>query len=1072
MIDPLLTGVVRNRILVLSLTLVVAAFGVFNLVKLPIDAVPDITNKQVQINTVAPSLGPLDIEKRVTFPIETALAGMPVLESTRSLSRNGFSQVTAVFKENTDIYFARQLVAERLNQARATLPAETDPQMGAISTGLGEVLSWGVEFAHPGGRGATVRSGEPGWQSDGSYITPEGQRLADSVSQAGYLRTVQDWIIAPQLKTVNGVAGVDAIGGYEKQYVVSPDPGKLAAYGISYFELAQALEAANLSVGADFVTRNGEAFLVRADARIRTIEQIAGAAVATRGGVAVRVRDVAAVSIGGGLRTGAASINGREAVVGTVQMLTGANSRTVAKSAGDKLKQVSLPPDAKVTIVYDRAKLVNATITTVEKNLMEGALLVIVSLFLLLGNVRAAIITALVIPFSMLITAIGMNVLGVSGNLMSLGALDFGLIVDGSVIIIENCLRRMAERQEYLGRVLDDRERRGEVVGATLEMVRPSLFGQAIILLVFAPLLTFQGVEGKMFSPMAITVMLALAGAFVLSLTFVPAMVALLMRGRVAENEVRLIARPKVRYAKALRWTLTRPWPVIGGGVAVFAVSLVVFMSLGREFIPQLDEIDISIEGPRIPSMALDQAIRLQTQAERAIAQEPEVAVVYSKIGTGEAATDPMPQSFSDTFIILKPKDTWPDPHISKDALIAKLDKRLDPLVGSVFEFTQPIQMRFNELIAGVRGDVAVKIYGENLDTMGAAAAQVARILSTVRGAQGVRAEQTVGSPTFDVQFDRETIARLGLTMQEVADTVAVALGGRASGQVFEGDQRFDVVVRAADATRNDLDAIGALPVMLPAQGSAPRASVPLRQLVHFAYTDGLNQVSRENGRRRVVVQVNVRGRDLGSFVAEAQKKVEGKVKLPPGGSIEWGGQFENLKAASARISLVVPITAVLIFGLLYMALGTVRAAVSVFSAVPMAVAGGVFSLALTGLPFSISAAVGFMALSGVAVLNGLVMMSSILKRLADGLALDDAIMDGAIERFRSVVMTAIVPSLGFVPMAIATGTGAEVQKPLAIVVIGGLMTATALTLFVLPAISSLLLRGVRPTPATEGAPT
>lgn len=1063
MIGRILDLSVRYRWAVVALVALVSAWGLFNLIRLPIDAVPDITNKQVQINSVSSALAPAEVEKLVTFPIETAMAGIPGLQSTRSISRNGFSQVTVVFTEATDVYFARQQVAERLTQARESLPEGVEPSLGPVSTGLGEVLMWSIAYERPA-KGARVVDGQPGWQSDGAYLTPAGERLVDPVAQAAYLREVQDWIVRPQMRGVPGVAGVDSIGGYEKQFVVAPDPTRMAAYGISFSDLSRALQAANLAVGANFVERGGEAFLVRSDSRVRGLGEISRAVVATRQGVPVTVRDVADVSLGGALRTGAASMNGDEVVVGTVLMLTGENSRTVARASAERLQTLaaSVPPGIKVAVVYDRSKLVNATIRTVEKNLAEGALLVIVVLFLLLGNFRAALITALVIPVSMLMTAIGMNRLGVSGNLMSLGALDFGLIVDGAVIIVENSLRRLAERQHREGRLLTLNERLGETREAAREMIQPTVYGQAIILLVYAPLLTFTGVEGKTFSPMAITVMLALASAFVLSLTFVPAMIALVVRGKVAEKEVRAVRWTKARYEPLLRRAVARPWPVIGGAVAVFALAAVTFTFLGREFTPQLDEKDLAVQALRIPSTSLEQSLRMQRQVERVIASFPEVAMVYSKTGTAEVASDPMPPNASDAFIILKPQKAWPDRRESKAELVARMEAKLEGLTGNVYEFTQPIQMRFNELIAGVRGDVAVKVYGDDLDALARTAGEIGAVLQTVPGAADVKAEQTSGFPTLDIALDRDAIARYGLTVEEVADTVAVAMGGRESGLVFQGDRRFDIVVRLPNPVRNDLDAVSALPVMLPGEG-ALRTSVPLRDVATFTYSEGLNQVSRENGKRRVVVQANVRGSDLGSFVTAAQRKVAAEVKLPAGAWVEWGGQYENLKAAQARLSLVVPLCFLLIFGLLFMALGGLAPAAAVFSAIPLALAGGVFALALRGLPFSVSAAVGFIALSGVAVLNGLVMMTAIRQRLLRGEPLDDAIIDGALERLRPVMMTGLVASLGFVPMALATETGAEVQRPLATVVIGGLITATALTLFVLPAICRFVLRAERP---------
>ena len=1075
MISGLMALSVRARWAVIFIIAILSGIGVWQLSKLPIDAVPDITNNQVQINTTDPGLSPIEIEKRVTFPVETALAGIPGLESTRSVSRNGFSQVTAVFKEDVDLYFARQQVSERLAQAQDDLPEGVQPQIGPVTTGLGEVFMYTVDFANPGGKGAPVKDGQAGWQSDGSFLTPEGERLTDDIARSAYLRTVQDWIISPQLRTVPGVAGIDSIGGFQKHYLVEPDLVKLSAYGVSFSELAKALEAANLSVGANFLERGGEAYLVRADARIRSIDEIADAVIATRGGVPVRVKDVAAVRIGGELRTGAASIDGHEVVVGTALMLIGENSRTVAKAVGEKLEAIekSLPVGVKVTPALDRSKLVNATIATVQRNLFVGALLVAIALFFLLGNVRAALIAVLIIPISFLMTGIGMNILGVSGNLMSLGALDFGLIVDGAVIIIENCLRRLAERQHGEGRLLDLRERLEETLLASQEMIRPTVYGQAIIFLVFAPLLTFSGVEGKTFAPMAITLMLALGAAFVLSLTFVPAMVALLIRGKVAEKEVWAIAKIKLHYEPVLRRAVAKPAPFIGTAVGIFVLAGVTFTFLGQEFMPQLDEKNLALASQRVPSTSLEQSVRMQRGVEQAITSLPEVDYMFSKTGTAEVATDPMPPNISDGFVMLKPQKEWPDGVNTKEDVIARVEAKANALIGQGYELSQPIELRFNELIGGVRGDVAVKIYGDDLDKMSAAGARIAAALQSVPGAADVRVEQVTGAPTLDVQFDRAEIGRLGLTVEEVADTVAAAMAGREAGLLFEGDRRFDVVVRVPQASRNDLDALGALPVMLPAELGQLRRSVPLSQLARFTHAEGLNQISREGGKRRVVVQANVRGRDVGSFVTAAQPKVEA-VALPPGTWIEWSGQFQNLQAASQRLAIVVPLCFAAVFALLYLALGGFAPAFAVFIAVPLGLSGGVFALALSGINFSVSAAVGFIVLAGVAVLNGLVVMSSIRQRLADGVALGQAIIDGAMEKVRPVVMTGLVPAIGFIPMAVASGTGAEVQKPLAMVVIGGLITATALTLVVLPAITQVVLslagRGAKAEPALAPA--
>ncbi|WP_199555776.1 efflux RND transporter permease subunit [Sandaracinobacteroides hominis] len=1074
MLTNIVNASVTRRYLVVLLTLIAAIYGGTQLARLPIDAVPDITNKQVQINTVAPALGPTEMERQVTYPIETAMAGIPGLESTRSISRNGFSQVTVVFEESTDLYFARQQATERLAQARSALPPGVDPTVGPVTTGLGEVLMWAVDFQHPAGKGAPrAATGEPGWQpasrnGAGGYLTPEGQLLRTPEEQATYLRTVQDWIIRPQMRTVPGVAGVDAIGGYVKQYLVAPDTARLAAAGLSLSDLVAALERANLSSGAGVVEQGGEGLVVRADARVSRGADIADLVVANRDGTPVRVRDVAAVSIGQEPRTGAASLDGHEAVIGTVLMLAGANSREVAKASSERIAEINkaLPSGIIVTPVLDRSVLVDATIATVTKNLAEGALLVIVVLFLLLGNIRAAIITALVIPLSMLLAATGMVKGGISGNLMSLGALDFGLIVDGAVIIVENCLRRLAEQQHRLGRLLTQPERLSEVKEATVEMVRPSVFGQAIIILVYLPLLAFEGVEGKMFQPMAITVMLALAAAFVLSLTFVPAIVALLVTGKVEEKDGRIVAKARSGYAPMLEWSLQKPWMAIGSGVAAFAIAALLFTTLGREFIPQLDEKNFALHAVRIPSASVEQSNAMQLAVERTILSAPEVQLVFSKTGTAEVATDPMPGNVSDAFVILKPRDEWPDPSKTKAEFVADVEAKLNRNLGNAYEFSQPIQMRFNELIAGVRSDVAVKLYGEDFAVMEPAAQQIASALRAVPGAADVKVEQTEGLPALKVVFDRAAIAAYGLSAGDVADVVQIALGGREAGLVFEGDRRFDVVVRLPEAERRELAALGAIPVALPAEPGAGGPdgkpitvrSVALGQLVRFEVENGPNQVSRENGKRRIVIQANVRGRDLGGFVTEAQAAVDEQVGLPAGSFIEWGGQYQNLARAEQRLTLVIPAVIAAIFALLYAALGSARLAAMVFSAVPLALSGGVILLWLRGMPFSVSAAVGFIALSGVAVLNGLVMMSSIQKLLAEGREVEDAVRDGAMLRLRPVMMTALVASVGFVPMALATGTGAEVQRPIATVVIGGLITATLLTLVVLPALAKLVL--------------
>ncbi len=1075
MIQALLQGVVRARWMVIFVTLAVAAWGAWQLNLLPIDVTPDITNKQVQINTVVPALTPVEVEKRVTYPIETALAGLNGVESMRSFSRNGFSQVTVIFKESADLYFMRQQVSERLNQARPSLPGGADPVLGPVSTGLGEVVHYSVEFKHPGGRGAPVAAeGKSGWQKDGSFVTDDGERLPDSVSQLAYLRTVQDWIVRPQLRMTPGVADIDSLGGYVKQYVVEPDMTRLASYGIDWSELGTALENANLSIGANYLRRSGENYLVRADGRLRSVDQITNTVVAQRNGIPITVGQLASVAIGGELRTGAASRDGYETVVGSALMLVGANSRTVAHAVVVKLDEIkkTLPEGVTLVPTLDRSQLVVATIKTVIKNLTEGALLVVAILFALLGNWRAAVIAALVIPLSLLVSAIGMNKLGISGNLMSLGALDFGLIIDGAVIVVENALRRLAHRQSQEGRLLSLSERLEEVMASSKEMIKPTVYGQLVIFLVFLPCLSFQGVEGKMFSPMVITLMLALASAFVLSITFVPALIAVLMTRRIDEREVRVIEATKSRYLPLLQRAVANPWPSLLTAGVILAAGGLTFRLVGKEFMPTLDEQNLNLSSVRIPSMSIEDSAKLDLPIERALLTLPEVKTVYSKAGTASLAADPMPPNASDNYVILKPKEDWPEGVKTKEQVIERIRDKMSAIVGNAYDATQPIEMRFNELIGGVRSDVAVKIYGEDLDQLAATGQRIAAVLRKIPGAVDTRVAQTSGFPTLDIEFDRVAIARHGLSLKDVADTVSAALAGRPSGQIFEGDRRFDLVVRLPGEQRNNLDMLRALPVHLPAIEGKPRSTVPLGALVQFKFTQGLNEVSRDNGKRRLYVEANVSGRDLGSFVAEASERIDAEVKLPTGSWIEWGGQFQNLQAATQRLAIIIPACLLLISAVLYLAIGSATLTATVLATIPLAVAGGVFTLALRGIPFSISASVGFIAVSGVAVLNGLVMISAIRKRLEDGLSVDQAVIEGAMERVRPVLMTALVASLGFIPMAFGSGTGAEVQRPLATVVIGGLVTATVLTLFVLPALCGLVLRRSHVVvPAQEAVP-
>ena len=1061
MISSIIDFSVRRRWLIVLACLAVSILGAWSVARVPIDAVPDITNNQVQINTVAPALSPLEIEKQVTFRIETALAGTPGLEYTRSLSRNGFSQVTAVFSDSTSVYFARQQINERLLEVRPSLPPGADPKLGPVATGLGEIYMWTVAYRPAKDRMA--QDGEPGWQSDGSYLTPEGQRLTSELERAAYLRTVQDWIIRPQLKGVPGVAGVDAIGGYVKQYHVQPDPSKLIALGLSFADIARAIEANNLSRGATTIEQNGEGYVVRATGRVETAADIADIPVSTRASVPVRIKDIAEVKIGAQTRTGSASEDGKEVVVGTALMLLGANSRTVAAAVEAKIEDVrrTLPPDVVLKTVLNRTQLVDATIATVATNLSEGALLVIAVLFVLLGNFRAAIITALVIPVTMLATAFGMWQGRISANLMSLGALDFGLIVDGAVIITENSLRWLGARQHAEGRQLTLRERLETVRGATIEVIQPSVYGQLIILLVYVPLLSFSGVEGKMFEPMALTVIIALAAAFVLSITMVPALIAIAITARVRDSENAAIRGLKRLYAPLLARAVASPFPAIAVALVLFAMALLLFNRLGQEFIPTLDEKNISMHAVRIPSTALTQAQSMQFAVEKAVSRFPQVAFVYSKTGTGEIATDPMPPNVSDTFLILKPVADWPDPHLPKEALIAEIERAVNELPGNTYEFTQPIQMRFNELLAGVRGDVAVKVFGDEFEPLLRAANQIVNILRGIAGASDVRVEQVAGLPVLEIATDKAEIARRGLSLSTVQEVIGTGIGGREAGAVFEGDRHFEIVVRLTDQLRGDIEALKNLPVPLPPNAAGQvGSSIPLGQVARFRIMEGPNQISRENGKRRIVVTANVRGRDIASVVEDAQARIKERVSLPPGYWVTWGGQFENLIAARQRLMIVVPGCFALIFLLLVGALGSGRDALLVFSAVPLALTGGVVALWLRGMPFSVSAAVGFVALSGIAVLNGLVMLSFIKHLMQQGRSKREALIEGALTRLRPVIMTALVASLGFVPMALATGTGAEVQKPIATVVIGGLISATLLTLFVLPALYMRFGRG------------
>jgi heavy metal efflux system protein len=1043
MLERIIALSIRFRWIVMALVVLACAVGVWSFQRLPIDATPDITNVQVQINTEAPGFSPLESEQRITFPVETAIAGVPGLQYTRSVSRYGLSQVTVVFEDGTDIYFARQLVNERLQAARGQLPEGLTPELGPIATGLGEIFMYTIEAE----RGAR--------RPDDELYTPED------------LRTLQDWVIRPQLRNTPGVTEVNTIGGFERQYHVTPWPDRLVAYGVTLAEVVQALNRNNANVGAGYVERYGEQYLVRVPGQAKSLEDLGAIIVTNRNGVPVRVADVADLVMGEELRTGAATEDGREVVLGTVFMLVGENSRTVAQAVAARLDEASkaLPAGVRAVPVYDRTDLVDRAIHTVEKNLLEGALLVIVVLFLLLGNIRAALITAAVIPVTMLMTITGMVRTETSGNLMSLGALDFGLIVDGAVIIVENCLRRFGETQHRLGRLLTREERFGLAASASGEVIRPSLFGVLIITLVYVPIFALTGVEGKMFHPMAITVVMALTFALILSLTFVPAAVAMFVTGKVEEKDSFVMRGARRFYQPALDMALRLRVAFVAVAVALVAIAALGASRMGSEFIPNLDEGDIAMHALRIPGTSLSQAVQMQTALERRIAQFPEVERVVAKIGTAEVATDPMPPSVADTFIMLKDRKDWPNPRKPRAELLAELQAAVAQIPGNNYEFTQPIQMRFNELLSGVRADVAIKVFGDDLDQLLEVGNAIEGVVGGIDGAEDVSVEQVTGLPVLQIRPDRAALSRLGISMDDVQQVVSTSIGGVVAGQVFEGDRRFDVVVRLPETLRQDTEALGRLRIPVP--GSGGTAFVPLEEIATIVVEKGPNQISREDGKRRVVVTANVRGRDLGSFIAEVQEKVGAEVEVPAGYWISYGGTFEQLISAAKRLQLVVPVVLLLIFGLLFALFRSVKDSAIVFSGVPLALTGGVAALAMRGLPLSISAAVGFIALSGVAVLNGVVMVSFIRTLIAEGKPLGEAIREGALTRLRPVLMTALVASLGFVPMALNVGAGAEVQRPLATVVIGGIISSTILTLLVLPALYSLVHgRPPRPTGA------
>jgi cobalt-zinc-cadmium resistance protein CzcA len=1035
MIDALLRFSIARRWIVLFMVAAIGALGVWNYQRLPIDAVPDITNVQVQITARAPGYTPLETESRVTFAIESGMGGLPGLQNFRSISKYGLAQVIAVFEDGTDLYFARQLVNERLQNVRGQLPPGVELEMGPAATGLGEIFMYVVE------------------------AKPDARKPDGSTYDSTDLRTIQDWIIRPQLRQVPGVSEVDGIGGYTKQFHVLPDPARLLSFGLTLEDFVHALAANNGNVGAGYIETNGEQNLVRVPGQLSGIADLKNVVVASRGGVPVRVSDIADVMIGKPLRTGAAQLGMEQTMLCTAFMRVGENSRTVSLAVSAKLAEINkrLPPGVIAQPVYNRTDLVNRTITTVQKNLLEGALLVLVVLLLMLGNVRAALLTAAVIPLSMLMLMTSMVETKVSANLMSLGALDFGLIVDGAVIIVENCILRLAEKQHHMQRLLTVEERFHAVFAATREVFTPSLVSVLVVILVNLPLLALTGVEGKMFRPMALAVIMALLAALVLSLTFVPAAVALLLRGHIEEKDNFIVRHAKRIYAPVLETALRLRLPIAAGALAFVVLCGGLTTRMGTEFIPQLNEGDVLILVNRIPGIGLEQAVAMQRGLNAALMKHPEAGHLFARTGTNDAATDPMSPGETDVFFMLKPREQWPDPSKSHAQLLSELDATLSAVPGMLYEFSQPIEMRFNEMIAGVRAALAVKIYGDDFDVLARLSQQAATLVRSVPGAEGVKAEAISGLPTLTVTPRRESLARYGLMLESVQKTVATAVGGTSAGQIFEGDARFDVVVRLPESLRSDPAALARLPIALTGGGH-----VPLSEVAEISVASGANQISRENGKRRVVVTANAGARDLGGFVGDVRAKLESGLKLPPGYYIDYGGTFEQLQSAARTLSVLVPVTLVMIFALLLMTFGSAKDAALVFSGVPLALTGGVIALLIRGIPLSITAGVGFITLSGVAVLTGVVMVAAIRDRLANGADIETAIREGAMLRLRPILMVALVAALGFLPMALNTGTGAEVQRPLATVVIGGILSSTLLTLLVLPGLYRMAWRPQR----------
>ncbi len=1032
MLNKLIRFSIFNRNLIFLLTALLVVSGIYSFKSLPIDAVPDITNNQVQINTVINGLAPEEIERTITFPVESSMRGIGGVEQVRSITRFGLSQVTVVFKDKVDIFKARQLVTERLQNVSGDLPEGARPELGPISTGLGEIYQYVIDY----------KNKEKG----------EARTL-----QLMELKSLQDWFVKTRLLTVEGVAEINTSGGFEKQFHIQPDPKKMAAYGIHFDEIVEALEKVNKNVGGGYVEQTAEQFLVQAVGLIKTKEDIAAIPVKTLESFKmITIGDIGKVVLGKELRTGSATFDGEEAVLGTIMMLMGENSRTVSSRVHDRIQEIrkDLPAGVELTTVYNRSDLVNATLGTVEHNLIMGALLVTIILLILLGNIRAAVITAVTIPLSLLATFLVMKPLGISGNLMSLGALDFGIIVDGTVIVLDNCVRFLHNRSQKLGRHLTDDEVKEAVYEATVEIRSAAGFGQFIIVMVFLPIFALTGVEGKMFIPMASTFAIAVLAAFVLSFTTAPALASWMLSGRVSDKEPKMMVWIRNLYIPLFEKAYRHAKITVVIAIASVVVGVGLFMIRGAEFLPQLGEGSFAFHMIRPVNASLTQSVEFQKKADLVVKQFPEVNQVFSRIGTSEVATDPMGVNVSDTYIMLKERSEWPDVDGKKrsyqDLTTAIVDKLNLELPGQTYLASQPIQMRFNELLEGTRADVAIKIFGPDLDKLVEYAKKTQEVVSQVQGAGDVEVDLAGTSPVLRIVPDAKKLTAYNASLSDVLNTVSVAMGGREAGFLYENEKKFPIVVRLDNELRSDIDSIKNLPV-----GIASNTVVPLGNLTTIGFQETYGSVNRENSNRRTAVLINLRGRDTESFVNEAQSLVEKEIKLPSGYYFEWGGNFKNLNEAKSRLMILAPVALLLVLMMVYAAFGSVAQTLLIFGCIPMALVGGVIGLILNGLPFSISAGIGFIALSGIAVLNGVVLVNFFNQLKAEGKTGKELVLEGTLVRLRPVMMTALVAVFGFIPMMISTGVGAEVQKPLASVVIGGIISSTLLTLIVLPILYS-----------------